>query len=294
MDRDVAAPDVSLLVIVRGRAEHLRRLVDGTNRAEPKPREIVVVHMGEPETEGLESDIAVRRFRLEVPDGGTLPLAAARNLAAREATGGFLVFLDVDCIPARGMFGELMRDAESVGGIAMATPRYLRGPLAPDEPVDDALLHGASVPHHTRAALGTAGAAQASTRYEMFWTLGFAVAAGDFRRIGGFDESFAGYGAEDTDFAFTARRLGVPLAFSRATIYHQHHGSHWPPLNHFADIVANAGAFRDKWGTWPMEGWLDAFAQLGLVEWTPSATSIRALRRPTDDEVAAAAHEGAY
>ena len=28
--------------------------------------------------------------------------------------------------------------------------------------------------------------------------------------------------------------------------------------------------FRERWGRWPMEGWLTAFAQEGLVRWDPS------------------------
>ena len=294
MPGDVTADGVSLLVIARGREQHLRRLIDGANRAAARPREIVVVHMGEAETEDLQSRIPVRQFHLEVPCAGALPLARARNLAAHHAAGGLDVFLDVDCIPAHDLFGILAEDSARLGGIAMAAPRYLRAPLPPGAPADDGTLTRDSVPHPARAGLHAAEGALPSWRYEMFWTLGFAVGATDFERIGGFDESFTGYGAEDTDFAFTARERGVPLGFSRATMFHQHHGSYRPPLNHFADIVANATVFHKKWGTWPMEGWLGAFARLGLVDWSPSSPSIRVRRAPTQAETAAAAHDGAY
>lgn len=293
MEGGVFAQDTSLLVVVRGREGHLRRLVAGANRANPGPLEIVVVHMGERPTQNLDSRIPLRQFRLDADGAGALPLAAARNLAARRAAGARYVFLDVDCIPARDMFGILLADAESLGGIAMATPRYLCAPLATGA-VDDASLAAASVPHAARKGLAPEGAAAPSGRYEMFWTLGFAVGAEDFERIGGFDESYTGYGAEDTDFAFAARERGVPLGFSRATMFHQHHGSHRPPLNHFADIVANAAVFREKWGTWPMGGWLQAFRELGLIDWSPEAPAIRVLRQPTDGETADAAHGGPY
>jgi len=294
MQVTAAVDGLSLLVIVRGREQHLRRLVEGANRALPRPREIVVVHMGEGDTEDLRSRIPVRQVRLEVPGGGALPLARARNLAARQAAGNRYVFLDVDCIPAQNLFAVLAQDSARLGGIAMAAPRYLPAPLPPGAPADDALLTRDSVPHPARAGLHAAGGALPSERYEMFWTLGFAIGAGEFERVGGFDESFTGYGAEDTDFAFMARERGVPLGFSRATMFHQHHGSYRPPLNHFADIVANATVFHAKWGTWPMEGWLGAFAGLGLVDWSPSSPSIRVLRAPTEAETRAAAHNGAY
>ncbi|MFB0833767.1 glycosyltransferase family 2 protein [Arthrobacter halodurans] len=286
--------DCSLLVIVSGRREHLRRLVEGVNRADPRPAEIVVVHMGEPTAPPVPSAVPLRQLHLDDPGGGTLPLAAARNLAAGAASCGTLVFLDVDCIPSRDFFAVLPAAAAAVGGIAMATPRYLGAPLPAGAAVDDAVLLDRSVPHASRAGLVPDGPVRASGRYEMFWTLGFAVDARTFGRIGGFDESFTGYGAEDTDFAFSARELGVPLAYSGATMFHQHHGSHRPPLNHFADIVANARVFREKWGGWPMEGWLAAFAERGLVDWTPDARDIAVLRGPTPDEVAAAAHGGPY
>jgi hypothetical protein len=32
-----------------------------------------------------------------------------------------------------------------------------------------------------------------------------------------------------------------------------------------ADIVRNGRLFRDRWGWWPMEGWISSFAALGLV-----------------------------
>jgi len=45
-------------------------------------------------------------------------------------------------------------------------------------------------------------------------------------------------------------------------------------LNHFADIVANAQRFHSRWGVWPMEGWLAAFRDLGLLHWTDQRLEI--------------------
>ena len=41
--------------------------------------------------------------------------------------------------------------------------------------------------------------------YELLWSLSFALTATAWRRIGGFYDRYRGYGAEDTDFALTAR-----------------------------------------------------------------------------------------
>ena len=61
--------------------------------------------------------------------------------------------------------------------------------------------------------------------------------------IGGFDASYTGYGAEDTDFAFTAKEQGIDFYLSQARAYHQQHTVYRPPLNHLSSIVANANRF---------------------------------------------------
>ena len=83
----------------------------------------------------------------------------------------------------------------------------------------------------------------------------------------GFDEAYVGYGGEDTDFG---QRLGAAggrlLWVGGARAHHQHHPTASPPVQHVHDIVANANRFAGRWGWWPMEGWLDAFAEMGLAE----------------------------
>ena len=38
-----------------------------------------------------------------------------------------------------------------------------------------------------------------------------------------------------------------------------------PPVEHLDDILRNGRVFRDRWGSWPMRGWLEAFERRGLV-----------------------------
>jgi len=64
----------------------------------------------------------------------------------------------------------------------------------------------------------------------------------------GFDEAFAGYGAEDTDFGFRAREADLPLVYMGGPgASHQFHDTFDPPLHHFQDIIRNARMFREKW-----------------------------------------------
>ena len=60
-----------------------------------------------------------------------------------------------------------------------------------------------------------AGPEQPSDRYELFWSLCFAIPAKLFAAGGGFDETYRGYGGEDTDFAFRMRVAGVRFWFFR-------------------------------------------------------------------------------
>ena len=39
-----------------------------------------------------------------------------------------------------------------------------------------------------------------------------------------------------------------------------------PPTRHLDDILRNGALFAERWGWWPMGGWLDGFEQLGLIE----------------------------
>ena len=50
-----------------------------------------------------------------------------------------------------------------------------------------------------------------------------------------------------------------------ATAHHQWHTTHSPPWDHVEEVVRNAGVFAERWGWWPMEGWLAQFAEAGLV-----------------------------
>jgi hypothetical protein len=121
----------------------------------------------------------------------------------------------------------------------------------------------------------------------LFWSLAFAIRRSRFDALGGFDETFVGYGGEDTDFGFRSERAQIPLIFVGGAIAcHQYHDSYDPPVQHLDDIVRNATIFHARWGWWPMQGWLDAFVAMGLVDYCDDG--IRILRRPNAADLIAA------
>ncbi|MCW2811002.1 MAG: glycosyltransferase family 2 protein, partial [Friedmanniella sp.] len=112
--------------------------------------------------------------------------------------------------------------------------------------------------------------------HRLFWSLSFATTAATWRRVGGFAEAYEGYGAEDTDFGCRARTAGVPLTWvGGAEAFHQWHPGESPPQNHLDDILRNGAIFARRWGWWPMEGWLAAFVERGLIRWDDAARSYR-------------------
>lgn len=278
---------LSVLTIVKNRAGHLAQLIEGLRRSTAPPFELVVVDMGSdpPATIG---DLPFRA-RVVHLDGGGLPLAAARNAAARAASGDYLLFLDVDCIPMRGLVDAMADALAASDALICAQVRYLGPEDARGDWQEAELLSRSSghperrFPAHGMRQVENAG---------LFWSLVFGIHRERFFGLGGFDEAFTGYGAEDTDFGFRARKAGLPLLFmGGAGAFHQHHDSFEPPLQHLEDIVRNANVFRIRWDRWPMEGWLAAFQKLGLVSWDQDRLSVD--RRPTDEELARARTEPA-
>lgn len=257
---------VALVTVVHGRHEHLRRQEIGIAAGTRAPDARVVVAMDDDAVAAL-----VPHEATVLPcarEAGRLPLARARNLGARDALDrgcDLLVFLDVDCIPDPTMLERYVDAHRRAGG-----PALLCGPvtyLPPTAATEDPDALAAQRDPHPARPSPPDGTVVSDGDHDLFWSLSFAVSGAGWQRIGGFCEDYTGYGGEDTDFGATAAQRGVPLHWvGGAHAYHQFHAVSDPPVEHLADIVANARVFRARWGRWPMPGWLDAFEERGMIE----------------------------
>ncbi|WP_420121713.1 glycosyltransferase family 2 protein [Nakamurella sp.] len=270
-------PRTAVITIARGRHRHLFGQQRGLRLGGRRPDVYVVVGMGDPvaAASGAAGPLAGTGCEVrgvDLVDGagdGRLPLAAARNAGARAALAAgadVLIFLDVDCVPGPGLVESYT--AAVAGEDAPALHCGVVQYLAPE--VDATAVHPADLRGRVPNGRPRPGPGRSvpSDDWHLFWSLSFAVSAATWRLLGGFCEEYRGYGAEDTDLSYLAFRQGINLRWiGGADAFHQYHPSPSPPTQHLPDIVRNAGVFHHRWGFWPMQGWLTAFADLGLARY---------------------------
>lgn len=263
-----AKPIAVVTVCTPGRAEHLRSQRRAMAEHLVDARHVVVL----PERPG-SADLAAQLTEegadvVELPAGPDLPVARSRNLGgdrAVELGAKLIVFLDVDCMPGPDLGWHYSELPDGVVGLGPVT--YLPESAGAPEPAD---LASWTDPHPARPFPDTGTRELEPDEYGMFWSLSFALRPALWTRLredfGGFDETFTGYGAEDTDFGrrLLYRRVPVVLV-AGAHAYHRWHPVSDPPVDHLEDLLRNGAHYADRWGEWPAPGWFEKFEQLGLV-----------------------------
>ena len=272
--------DYSVIITHYNRESNLRNTLHGLARQTIVPKEILVVDMGNGIGNFDDVPCAVKILDYERA-WRFLPLASARNFGAQWSDTERLVFLDVDCIPARDFGKKITNALNDCNGLIMGSPKYMLRPAAPT--MDQHGLEQNSVSHPSRPKID---GLREENCYELFWSLCFSIFRNTFLELGGFDEGYKGYGAEDTDFALKLKAARIPFFLSDAEVYHQQHPIYVPPLNHLEAITNNCNHFFGKWGYWPMVDCLTEFSDGGFIDWTPdSEQAIRLLKRPSEHQV---------
>ncbi|MEN6669066.1 glycosyltransferase [Psychrobacter sp. B38] len=304
---------VTVITTCYGRNRHLYNLLSSLTNGSIQPDEVIIVNDDADPNRLAEYDLNIVQIattadipadsHVDVSTKSAFDIGHNRNLGAARATHDVLIFLDVDCIVAPTFIEQLkLKVQQHPQALLMGQPRYLTRPLSDEESVqlrDDKLsvshLNALSVYNPYRDNFDNKVSNPADTNqtaikqtqdYGAFWSLCFAITRQQFDRIGGFDTQYTGYGAEDTDFAFTARQLNIDFYLTADVVYHQQHSVYRPPLNHLDSIVINANRFYHKWQCWPMSGWLSPFAEMGLIHWQAEQIfPIESVRQPTCNEI---------
>jgi len=166
------------------------------------------------------------------------------NLAAIEASGDCLAFMDGDCIPRVGFVASVRRAA--LAGWFLSTKRLDLG-----ESFSGRVLRGELAVWRWSTAAWMIRAREVARRPGYFISLrdrrrpwrpdqadfdapaGFfcAVLRDDFERVRGWDMRFEGWGCEDIDFILRLRRIGLRCGSPGpgATLLHLWHEKAWNP-----------------------------------------------------------------
>ena len=267
-------PEFSVVTIIKGRRKQLANLLKSVKASTILPYDIQVVCMDDLDIFDIPEGLNVSVHLMNGPH--QLPLAAARNMGITATKTENVIFIDVDCLVSPTLFASLLMALQAENIIA-AYPLYL--PMVPDTG-SYTKLEPQAVPHPSREQIPFGQPVD----HLLFWSLIFAIKKETFKNIGGFDESFIGYGAEDTDFAMMFHKAGVEQIFVRDYVLHQYHDKYDPPLNYFDSIIENASRYKQKWDVLPMQRWLKAFEEMGLIR-IDENDNITVIQKPTESHI---------
>ncbi len=300
---------VTVITTCYGRNRHLYNLLSSLMKGSVQPDEVIIVNDDADLKRLAEFSLNIVKIPTTIEassnksDTTKFDIGHNRNIGAAQATHDTLIFLDVDCIVAPTFIEQLSAKLQKYpDSLLMGQPRYLTRPLLDKEGLElqngaltTCFLNELSVYNPYRYNFNEVDciptqikqtAIEQTDDYGAFWSLCFAIKRRQFEQIGGFDTQYIGYGAEDTDFAFTARQLDINFYLTADIVYHQQHSVYRPPLNHLDSITINANRFYEKWQHWPMEGWLEQFSKMALIRWTvEQLTPIVVLRKPNTHEI---------
>jgi len=248
---------LSVAVTTYNRPDALRAVLEGLAAQADRDFEVIVADDGSREdtralVEGMSAGFPVPLAHVWQEDKG-FRAGAARNRAAERARGDYVVFLDGDCVPRSEFIARHRALAER--GWMVAGNRILLSEAFTATALRERLpLHAWSAQQWSEARrrgdinrtlplaclpLGPLRKIAAS-RWQRVRTCNLGVWIDDFRRVRGFDETFEGWGFEDSDLAVRLLNAGVRRkegAFATGVLHlwhrendRRHEGRNWELL----------------------------------------------------------------
>jgi glycosyltransferase involved in cell wall biosynthesis len=248
---------ISVVVTTYNRPDALRAVLAGLAAQTDRGFEALVADDGSRDdtrqlVERIATGFPVSLLHVWQEDVG-FRAGAARNRAAARAGGEYLVFLDGDCIPRPGFIARHRALAERgwmvAGNRILLSPRFTARALRERLPLHAwsaaqwraARRSGAINRTLPLAHLGLGPLRKvAAHRWQRVRTCNLGVFGDDFRRVQGFDETFEGWGFEDSDLAVRLLNAGVRRkegAFATGVLHlwhrendRRHEGRNWELL----------------------------------------------------------------
>jgi glycosyltransferase involved in cell wall biosynthesis len=217
---------ISVIVTTYNRPDALRAVLAGLEAQRDRDFEVIVAD------DGSRDD--TRELVQAAAHAASVPLrhvwqedlgfraGAARNRAAAQAAGDYLVFLDGDCVPRPDFIAQHRTLAEPgwmvAGNRILLSEAFTAHALAEQLPIHGwsnerwqvAQREGSINRTLPLRALPLGPLRKlAATRWQRVRTCNLAVWRRDFTAINGFDETYAGWGFEDSDLAVRLLNAGV-------------------------------------------------------------------------------------
>jgi len=248
---------ISVIVTTYNRPDALRAVLAGLAAQRDRDFEVLIADDGSRDdtrqlVERTATGFPVRLAHVWQEDEG-FRAGTARNRAAAAAQGGYLVFLDGDCVPRPDFIAQHRALAERgwmvAGNRILLSEEFTRRVLAESLPI-----HQWSATEWRAAktrgdinrmlpfvplSLGPLRKL-AARRWQRVRTCNLGVWTADFQSVNGFDEAFAGWGFEDSDLAVRMLNAGIRRkegAFATGVLHlwhrendRRHEGRNWDRL----------------------------------------------------------------
>ena len=231
-------PKLSLIVTTYNRPDALNAVLDALScQTESGPFEVIIADDGS--RQDTIDLIKSRCTHFPVPllhiwqeDLG-FRAAAARNRATALASGDYFIFIDGDCLPLPDFCAQHRRLMETgwcvAGSRILLSAEFTPALLGHTRPAY--VVHWTHTEWKAAVSRGEANKASACRRWRLGplrkigahrWqrvrTCNLGVWRDDFFAVNGFDESFCGWGYEDSDFAVRLIRHGVKIKDGRFAV----------------------------------------------------------------------------
>jgi len=214
-------PSVSVVIPVRNSAEFLRTCLDRLARSTTPPLEILVVDDASTDDSAQVAETAGARVLHTEKQSGP---AAARNLAAGEARGDVLLFIDADVLAQPDTIEHVHDAFESDPELDALIGSYDDSPSS-----EDFLSQYKNLMHHFVHQ-------QASGEACTFWSGCGAIRRETFLEHGGFDESYGRPAVEDIELGYRLFQAKRKMVLDRGLqVKHLKRWTFWDLLR--TDIV---------------------------------------------------------
>ncbi|WP_426336371.1 glycosyltransferase family 2 protein [Pseudoduganella sp. R-31] len=220
------ASTISLIITTYNRPDALTAVVEACFAQDDQDFEIIIADDGS--TNNTRDTVAALQARSPVPlkhvwqeDIG-FRAARARNLGILAAQGEYIVFIDGDCVPQKNFISSHRRLARRghvvTGSRVLLSEAYTRRlleqhldiqRLGPLEKLKLYLTGGANKFLQTILTLPDVGRESKHFTWRRIKSCNMAAWRSDLDLVNGFDESFTGWGHEDSDLVLRLFNAGV-------------------------------------------------------------------------------------